>query len=631
MTTRVLVADGDPEARQVLAGVLADWGAEVVEAATAADGYDRFLELGAALAFIDVLLPSQGGTALLRRLRSLRGGRELPVLMTSALSLGADLRREAVGSLGALDVLKKPFHLPQLRERIARALADGPAGAAEEGLPFAPGSVVDRGSFAATDPAVVFRDLLAQRATGCLSLRQGRTKKAVFLQDGAVLFVLSNQLGETLGRSLLARGVIAEETYRSALEAMRTEGRKMGELLVAAGALAPAAAAEAIRENILAKALEVFSWREGEFQLAPFQKPPAPLPGAPFELARILFQGVCERLPYERIGGALAAHSGWGLTARGDLSALAGSLPLEKADLQLLRLLGGVRGKTLGEVLRGVAGEREVRLLYYLLLQGLLGLVGSGLPRGEELPGGDRERVRRARNRLAATRNRNHFQILEVATSATDEKVRDAYLQRAREVHPDVLGPQDPEELRRLYGELFQAVHGAYEALKTETLRRDYRAFLEEGSRSAATDGARVLEAETLFQEGRALLARRQWDGAAAALRRALDLIPGEGEYALQLGIARTRQAASGKPGLLADAEALFRQARSALPGSPEPCYRLGRLALLKGEGEVATQHFHAALARDPRHPEALRELRLLQARGTAKGSLAGDLPGRKA
>ncbi len=633
MKRQVLVVDDDPGTRRLVAEVVREFGAEVHEASTDAEGYARFLEVGPDLILIDLLLPRKGGMHLLRRIRGVRGGRDVPVLMMSAVYRGTDIRAEAVEELGAVDFLRKPFHLPTLRDRVRSVLGARRPGGGVVSEPFTGQGPVSRGSLAAVELPAVLRDLERRGATGCLHLRQGRVHKVLYLRAGQVVFVSSNRLSETLGRYLLSRGVIDEEAYAQGLEAMRSRGTRMGEFLVERGLVDPEALHGALRQHLWEKTLEVFGWTAGEFRVSGFQPPPAELPGPAFEIPRLVWEGVHARYPYDRITSALGPYEGMPLGLRGDLFELASRVPLEREDLLFLHLVRRRQGEPLGRVLAEAQSESEVRTLYYLLVYGYLGLVDH-TPAPGEMGGvdfADLERVRKARRELEFLRSRNYFQVLGAQVDADDEAVRQAYLHRAKDVHPDVLGPNDPPAIRRIYEEMFRLVQNAYEALKTEARRREYLRFLEGGEEEEVIRDARnVLEAEALFQHGRLLLRRRQWDAAAECFEEALRLHPDEGEYVLYLGIARVRQAAAGRPRAVEEAESLFRRAADMLPGSPEPWYRLGRIHAVRGDEAEAHRMFREAVRRDPNHTEAQRELRLLASRMEKRSGGLGGLFRRK-
>ncbi len=616
MNARLLIVDDDPATRELIAEVVRDLDPEIHEAASDDEGFSRFLEVGPDVVLIDLLLPRKGGMSLLRRIRGVRGGRDVPVIVMSAVYRGADIRAEAVEELGAVDFLKKPFHLPLLRERLRSVLAERrePRAAVE---PFGMEIPVGKGSLTGVELPVLLRDLDRRAESGCLHLRLGRMQKVLYLQDGKVVFASSNRLSETFGRYLLGAGLIDEEVYREGLDAMRAEGVRMGEFLVARGVLDTDAMHGALRQHVWERLLQAFEWVGGDFRLGPYQAPPTRLPGIPFEIHRLVWEGVRHRYPYERIAAALGPYQEMPVGLPGDVFDVASRIPLEREDLQLLHLVRRSQGQPLGNLLRDARGEAEVRTLYYLMVYGYLGLAdeGDGAVGAPELDMADLARVRRARRELEAMRGRNYFQVLGVGPDAGDDAVRHAYLQKAKDVHPDVLGSDGPPALHRICEEAFRLVQAAYDALKTEARRREYLAFLEGSGEEAIQDPRSVLEAESLFQRGRLLLRRRQWDRAAEAFEGALSLNPDEGEYVLQLGIVRMRQAAAGRDGGIDEAEELFRRAAELLPGAPEPWYRLGRIWSLRGDPAKAETHFRAALRRDPRHTESLRELRLLELR----------------
>jgi tetratricopeptide (TPR) repeat protein len=209
--------------------------------------------------------------------------------------------------------------------------------------------------------------------------------------------------------------------------------------------------------------------------------------------------------------------------------------------------------------------------------------------------------------------------------------VRETYLHKVKDVHPDMLGPADPAELKNIHGETFHLIQTAYDGLKTEPRRREYLKFIQEGLEEEVTDGSNILEAERYFQQGRIQMKRRDWGSATESFRQAYELNPEEGEYALYLGIAKMRQAVAGDHEVLPEAENLLQRARKLIPASPDPHYHLGRLSILRDDPERATSHFQSALARNPNHVEALREMRLLKMRAGKKGSgVIGALLGRR-
>ena len=119
---RLLVVDGEPTLRALLADALRYAGFHVTSAACGADALTAVVRDRPDLVVLDVALPDVSGLAVVRRLRE-DGGRSahgrLPVLFLSARDTVAD--RLSGLAAGADDYVAKPFSLDELIARI-RAL-----------------------------------------------------------------------------------------------------------------------------------------------------------------------------------------------------------------------------------------------------------------------------------------------------------------------------------------------------------------------------------------------------------------------------------------------------------------------------------------------------------------------------
>ena len=114
----VLVIEDEPDLRRLYAEALRDAGHEVAEAE---DGLDGLKQMSAdpALVVLDLLMPRVSGYEFLRRLRSSRRYRSVPVVVVSATPTGRwSLIR------GADRYLPKPFDIDVLT-KIVRELTRG--------------------------------------------------------------------------------------------------------------------------------------------------------------------------------------------------------------------------------------------------------------------------------------------------------------------------------------------------------------------------------------------------------------------------------------------------------------------------------------------------------------------------
>jgi DNA-binding response OmpR family regulator len=119
---RVLVADDDPDIRELVRYKLEQGGHEVTAvgdgdaALTAARANGPF-----ALILLDVMMPRRSGIEVCEALRSDPATRAIPILLLTAKAQEADVERGFAA--GADDYIVKPFSPRELSSRVNAALA----------------------------------------------------------------------------------------------------------------------------------------------------------------------------------------------------------------------------------------------------------------------------------------------------------------------------------------------------------------------------------------------------------------------------------------------------------------------------------------------------------------------------
>ncbi|MEW6755247.1 MAG: response regulator [Candidatus Latescibacterota bacterium] len=121
----VLVADDSATVRHLVRSVVLQLGHSVVEAADGAQALDLARQQLPDLIVLDVHMPEMDGLTVLRQVRTDPRQANTPVIM---LTIDADRQviRAALGGRVS-DYLVKPVSVPELRERLARYLGQGPA------------------------------------------------------------------------------------------------------------------------------------------------------------------------------------------------------------------------------------------------------------------------------------------------------------------------------------------------------------------------------------------------------------------------------------------------------------------------------------------------------------------------
>ena len=120
---RILVVDDDAADAEALCSLLGEAGYEVESAASTEAALAKFREGTYAIVVADVQLPGESGLDLVRELRS-QAPATAVVVMTGHASVSTAV---TALKLGAVDYLKKPVHVSQLKKLIAQLVAERPA------------------------------------------------------------------------------------------------------------------------------------------------------------------------------------------------------------------------------------------------------------------------------------------------------------------------------------------------------------------------------------------------------------------------------------------------------------------------------------------------------------------------
>src|SRR6267378_1048238 len=134
---RVLVVDDDEDARELVRVMLGNYGAEVIQAASADEALELISRQPPDVLVSDIGLPNEDGYALLRRLRGLPQTARLPALALTAYASSADHRRAL--EAGFQRHVSKPVEPVELARVVASLVAEARARAAGSASSAAPG------------------------------------------------------------------------------------------------------------------------------------------------------------------------------------------------------------------------------------------------------------------------------------------------------------------------------------------------------------------------------------------------------------------------------------------------------------------------------------------------------------
>ncbi len=116
----VLIADDDRSMRVALHNILATDGYKIESVADGVEVVNRCEANMPDLIILDAIMPNMNGFDACRKIRMLKGGKHVPILVVTALDDDGSI--EQAFDAGATDFIPKPIHFAVMRQRVARLL-----------------------------------------------------------------------------------------------------------------------------------------------------------------------------------------------------------------------------------------------------------------------------------------------------------------------------------------------------------------------------------------------------------------------------------------------------------------------------------------------------------------------------
>ena len=229
-------------------------------------------------------------------------------------------------------------------------------------------------------------------------------------------------------------------------------------------------------------------------------------------------------------------------------------------------------------------------------------------PKTKGQPSPDEQRfAEEVRSRVEQAPGHSAYARLGVDPGATNETIRNAYLDAAKRFHPDRSASPGLASVQAELQTLFALLKEAYESISTPEARTQYDALLK-----ASRGGSRKEESAIALKMGEVLLKKRDFEAALVKLRRAADLDgTGDALAALAWGLVCDPKASQQRK---EEAASLINRALRA-PGVTARTYYVAGVLWRTKDPESALDAFRKALEMDPRHPDAALEIRLMEQR----------------
>ncbi len=117
-----------------------------------------------------------------------------------------------------------------------------------------------------TFPALI-HDLCAEKHTGILTLRDGGSEKAIYIDKGRIVFARSNEIEDRLGSLMIRRGLLTLHDLEESSYVSIATGQRLGGVLVSKNIIRPKDLVDGVCEQVKEIVLSLFLWTRGEYEM----------------------------------------------------------------------------------------------------------------------------------------------------------------------------------------------------------------------------------------------------------------------------------------------------------------------------------------------------------------------------
>jgi CheY-like chemotaxis protein/tetratricopeptide (TPR) repeat protein len=327
MALKILVAEDDRHTRRILDHIFTKDPAfrdQEVELFLAPDGEEAlklFEKESPDLVISDLLMPRLDGFALCRAIRRLPNGKDVPVIVTSAIYKETALLNRMRDELG-VEFFAKPFQVRELVRGVQRLLerrARPDTAVSNKPPTHRPTGAIQKlaGDLANRPLASMIFDLLEEQATGVLTLKRGRVKKEIYVILGHPVGAESNIRTESLGHYLVAKNVIDKGQLQRAQATSKEKRVSLMEAIVQLGWLNETDVFRHHTALVKLKIINSLRWAEGTYSFAPGDSFSGRIPKATIDIANILFLGLQRVTSLDEASQKLDAKANHTLTKTG--------------------------------------------------------------------------------------------------------------------------------------------------------------------------------------------------------------------------------------------------------------------------------------------------------------------------
>ncbi|HTY61077.1 MAG TPA: DnaJ domain-containing protein [Acidobacteriota bacterium] len=394
----------------------------------------------------------------------------------------------------------------------------------------------------------IFLDIHKNRHSGILRFEKRQEKRQIVLDKGLLVFAESNLPEEHLVR-ILVRLELLPRAKVNEIAALMKAGKTSEEAILAFSDSGKQDLEKGRREQAAYILASLWAWDTCDMRFFPGEalvrcglNLRQPLPEALVLAARRAVASRLVQIPPNFIQSIFRVSE--------DPTAKAMDYPLNNSESYVYSLLSApAHGSEVLALLPAMEAKPE-GILAQLVLLGMVDAEQVPHQTGETDPASEpNSLILQLDSMLSKFESASLYEILSVPPEANQQEIQAAYHQLARQYHPDRFQSQEYSSVSRGKAEqAFAHINKAYTTLKDPVFRADYdeKRLINESKvevelkARAAKRSEDEKTAEALFQDGRALMAKGDYEKAVERLKGSVWLDPEKAAYHHFLGVAES-------------------------------------------------------------------------------------------
>lgn len=298
MQLKILIAEDDKHTRTIMEHIFQkdpafkDMQIELLLAPDGEIAWQLFQKNKVDLVISDLLMPKMDGFAFCRAVRDSAHGKDIPIVITSAIYKETALLNRLREELGVV-FFPKPFQVREFTHEILQMLRRGDA---TDAAPSKRTRITMSGPFQGTldvrPLATLLLDIYDIEGTGVLLLEQGKMQKEIFFLFGRPMGAESNIRHEMLGNYLVSKGVLTEKRHQELLATAKNTRVTFLKALLDAREFDQDMVLKYHASLVKVRIVNAFRWHTGTYTFSPGDTFSERLPKSPVDPVALVFAGL---------------------------------------------------------------------------------------------------------------------------------------------------------------------------------------------------------------------------------------------------------------------------------------------------------------------------------------------------